>query len=74
VFAGLIKRANQGDASSARLILEAIGKLKVQGTKEEKNLTINITPESRQEYEKYKQVMELVGDKTIDEIRSLLSA
>lgn len=32
VFAGLMKRASQGDASAARIILEAIGKLKQQGS------------------------------------------
>lgn len=31
VFAGLMKRASNGDSSAARLILEAIGKLKQQG-------------------------------------------
>lgn len=31
VFAGLMQRASKGDSSAARLILEAIGKLKQQG-------------------------------------------
>lgn len=47
VFAGLMKRASQGDSSAARLILEVIGKLKVQGTKEgDKTLNVYVgTPE-----------------------------
>lgn len=41
VFAGLIKRANQGDASAARIILETIGKLKSQSIKNELNIGDN---------------------------------
>lgn len=61
VFAGLMKRANTGDSSAARLILEAIGKLKVQGTKEGDktlNLTVQITDEMLE-----KEAIELLESK-----------
>ena len=52
VFGGLLKRAEHGDTNASRLILEAIGKLKVQGTKEG-DKTINmyqLTTEDKEQW------------------------
>jgi translation initiation factor 2B subunit (eIF-2B alpha/beta/delta family) len=66
VFAGLIKRAERGDSSAARLILEAINKLKVQGTKEgDKVINISITPKDEEAYAK--QLLEGLGYKITKE-------